>query len=541
MTYFGASRLFQAQAVSVAASQNALYVRSLNEALKQHQHLPFVIGENRSFSDHVAMGSALELNATLARFAEASELEAIYIMDMDGEVVAASNYRQSNSFLGQNYGFRPYFQLAAAGDRSAYFAIGATTGRPGYFVAEPLTSETGDTVGVVAIKLDISELQASWQERGEQVLATNRDGIVVMSSNPEWLYLTVEDLAPERRAALVDARQFGEEQIARLDWQEGQEGRVNLQGNTFLVTSGPTEYVDWTVHYLTSAASVQRQTILATVVLGAFLSGLIAFSVFLRSRRIQAALDLSQMQRKELERANHSLVVAQEELARSSKLVALGQLAASVTHELGQPISALKNHLFAAEIGGEITSPNTLSSLRRLADRMEATTKQLRFFARQTGEDWATTDLETVINEALDLVRHNLEANEVRVHWTRPEERVRVRCHRLQMEQAVVNLLRNAEMAVRDTPDPEIRITCAEVDTRTVISIADNGPGLMGKDLPTMEEPFFSSRSSGDGMGLGLAITGEILRAHGGHVAAHDNPEGGAVFSLVLPKKDSAP
>lgn len=534
-TYAGALRLFEAQAISVAQSQHALYLRSLNEAIKQHQHLPFVLSQNPAFADQLLGGDTPRLNETLAAFAAASGLEAIYLMNLEGVVIAASNHADETSFLGQNYGFRPYFQNAATGAHSDYFAIGATTGRPGYFVAEPLRDTGGDIVGVVAIKLDISELQASWEERGELVLATNADGIVVLSSAQGWLYRSIADIDAARRAEISASRQFGAEALAPLSWRPEPAGRVAVEGEAFLLISGPTEVVRWTVHYLTPQSAIRRQTFLATGVLGFFIIALIGFSVFLRSRRIQAALDLSQKHRRELIQTNERLLQAQEELARSSKLAALGQLSASVTHELGQPIAALKNHLFAAEIGNEITSPETAANLRRLAERMEAITRQLKFFARQGAEEWAPTDMTQVIREALALMRHDFDADRIDVSWRTPESPCLVNGDQLQLEQAMVNLLRNALLACRDGGKAEIAIACSQGEKGVCVQVADSGPGLQGRSLTTLQEPFYSTQSSGDGMGLGLAITTEIIRAHRGALSAQDGPNGGAVFQITLP------
>lgn len=214
--YLGAWRLFESQAESVAKSQHALYLRSLNQTLRQHQHLPFVLAQNPLLAERIIRGEVRSLNQPLQSFADASGLEAIYILALDGEVVAASNFASPSSFLGQNYGFRPYFKEAASGLRSNYFAIGATTGRPGYFIAEPLHSTTGDLIGVIAIKLDVSELQSSWEDRGENVLATNADGVVVLSSNPDWLYRTITDLVEGRRRKITNSRQFADEPLAPL-------------------------------------------------------------------------------------------------------------------------------------------------------------------------------------------------------------------------------------------------------------------------------------------------------------------------------------
>lgn len=534
-TYIGAFRLFETQAVSVARSQHTLYLRSLNEAIKQHQHLPFVLAQNPDIASRVSYRDADTLNTMLQDLAEASGLEAVYVLALNGVVVAASNFDSPASFLGQNYGFRPYFQGAVGGAHSDYFAIGATTGRPGYFVAEPLRAATGDLIGVVAIKLDVSELQTAWEERGEHVLATNKDGIVVLSSNPAWLYRTIEDLNAARRSEIVASRQFGNEPLETLSWEPVKGNRVRLSDETYLITSGPTDLLEWSVHYLTPEATFMRQTLVVTGVLGALIAVLIGFAAFLRSRRIEAALALSQVHRNELVAANERLISAQDELAQSSKLAALGQLAASVTHELGQPISALKNHLFAAEIGNEITSRETLGSLHRLVARMEAITKQLRFFAQRRDDEKLPTDIATVVTEAFDLVRHDLASAQIAVDWTPPETPLKVEGNQLQLEQAMVNLLRNALEASKETDRASLSVTCERVGATARVSVSDSGPGLGGRSLETLQEPFFSTRSSGDGMGLGLAITADIVHAHGGTLSAKDLPDGGARFELTLP------
>ena len=534
--YLGSAKVFEGQAASVAQSQHALYLRSLNEAIEQHQHLPFVLSRNPEIAQRLAEGDARRLNPMLEAFAEASGLEAIYVMDLDGYALAASNFATPASFLGQNYGFRPYFKGAAQGTRSDYFAIGATTGRPGYFVAEPLRAKDGVLIGVIAIKVDISELQHSWEERGEHVLATNADGIVVLSSNPAWLYRSIAALDPTHRAEIRQSRQFGSEPLQPLGWTDRAEGRVDLDGQGYRVTSGKTDLLRWSVHYLTPEDVFLRQTLLATGALSALIAVVIGFAAFLRSRRIVAALALSQEHRRELVAANAELIRARDELAQSSKLAALGQLAASVTHELGQPISALKNHLLAAEIGNEITSKDTLGSLRRLADRMEGITKQLKFFARPSREEKKETDLATVIDEALALVAHDLLACGVTVRSPAIDAPLTVMGNQLQLEQAMVNLLRNALEAAKDRDGREITIDCVPDGDDLRLRIADPGPGLEGRSLEMLKEPFFSTRSSGDGMGLGLAITAEIVRAHGGVMSAWDAEGGGAVFEISLPQ-----
>ncbi len=535
-SYFGAQRLLVAQTQSVAEGQHALYLRSLSETIQQHQHLPYILAQNPALAERVAQGDAPSLNETLQDLSDAAGLEALYVMALDGEVIATSNFAETGSFLGQNYGFRPYFQGAIAGRYTDYFAIGATTGRPGYFVAGPLLAETGALIGVIAIKLDFSELQSAWEERGEHVLATNADGVTLVSSNPNWLYRTIAPLEAVRRDEILGSRQFADEPLSSLEWRITTPGRVVIDGNSYFVTSGQTELVNWTVHYLSPASAVNRQILMTTGVLGAIVAALIGFAVFLRSRRISAALAVSQRSRRDLIRTNSELLKTRDELARASKLAALGQLAASVTHELGQPISALKNHLVAAELGNEITSPKTADNLKRLTARMEGITKQLRFFARRSPEEMQLVDIGVVISEAIGLLHHDAKTAGVTLKFESPFQVAEVSGVQLQLEQAMTNLIRNAVQASENSDDARVEINVDTATPSIEITISDTGSGLQGLTLDELKEPFFSTKSSGIGMGLGLSITAEIIREHGGQLSACERPGSGAIFTVTLPK-----
>ncbi|MEO0755194.1 MAG: ATP-binding protein, partial [Pseudomonadota bacterium] len=112
----------------------------------------------------------------------------------------------------------------------------------------------------------------------------------------------------------------------------------------------------------------------------------------------------------------------------------------------------------------------------------------------------------------------------------------RVTGNQLQLEQVMVNLLRNALDASLGEDQAEITLHCRRAKGDVVIAVSDGGRGLGGRTIETLQEPFFTTRSSGDGMGLGLAITAEIIRAHGGTLSARDGAEGGAVFEIALPE-----
>lgn len=535
LTFFGAQRYFEKLEMQATSDKLVLYLRSLNETLLQHQHLPFVLAHDPRYSTDLTPTSVgPDTSARLRVLAREAKLEAIYLMDANGLVLAASNAGEPHSFLGQNYGFRPYFQEALKGKRSDYFAIGATSGRPGYFVAEPVTFAGGTQKGVIAIKLDVSELQRSWEKASDTVLAINGDNVVVLASNPDWLYRPANTLDPGKRNAILQSRQFGGRSLEPVNWVLGNRNRVTLDETRYLLASGTSDWRGWTVHYLQPEQVILQQTLLSTAVFGCIIALLIGFATFLRSRRIELAYTASERQRTALIDTNTRLERAQTELARSAKLAALGHLAASVTHELGQPISAFRNHLAAAEIGNEIRSPKTLTNLNKLVDRMEAITGQFRYFARARTELKTTVQLTDVLEEAQGLLSTEISAAGIYICYAKPPSSIELYGRQFQLEQAFTNLLRNAVHAVEGVPDPKIIIDVRSHTNKVDIHITDNGPGLDNATLPDLQEPFFSTKPSGVGMGLGLAITTEIINDHGGELNL-GKVDKGAEFIVTLP------
>lgn len=266
-----------------------------------------------------------------------------------------------------------------------------------------------------------------------------------------------------------------------------------------------------------------------------------------RSRQIGAELARSQADRAALRVANRRLETeiddrrtaerrlerAQRDLARASKLAALGQLAASVTHELGQPITAMRTYLSAAEISGD-ASP-ALPRIDALVTRMQRLTNELRFFSRPGPEAFEPVDLRQALDASLELLAGNLASSGARLMRKDPQGPVIVVGNRLRLEQVVVNILRNALDAMSDAERRELTLHLSAGNGQAVLSVRDTGHGLGDIALDRLQEPFYSTRASGEGMGLGLAISVEIIREHDGWLEAENAPPAGAVFSVHLP------
>ncbi len=549
LVFAGSYSWFRNAELARAESRAQLYQSTLVAALERFQHLPFILAQDRAVVRAAAGTGRDALNERLAEFAALAQLEAIYLMDTSGLTVAASNHAAELTFLGQNYGFRPYFQDALAGQRGEFFAIGATTSRPGYFVAEGVRDGDGVVVGVLAIKVDLSDLAAAWAAGGEPVLVANADGVVVLASEPAWQYQTLAPLSAAQRAAIAAERQFGSEQLAPIGWRQEAADAVVLDGRDYVHVASPVTRLGWTLHFLADERRVLERVWGAVVAAAIILALLAALFIYLRAERMRAALQLSQADRRQLRAVNTQLAgeikerraaeerleEAQSELQRASKLAALGQLAASVTHELGQPLSAMRNYLTVAEFAGERGTTDLAAHLRRIVARMENITKQLRFFAGPGENKLEDFDLRAVLDGASVLVQHDVRAAGIALTVEQPAAPVTVTGNRLRVEQVLVNLLKNAIAAMAETPDGTLTVSITAAAPYAELAVADTGHGLGGMTIEQLREPFHTTRASGEGMGLGLAIAAEIVKEHGGRLSAAERDGGGAVFTVALP------
>lgn len=534
LAFFAAVAFFRADELRLAQSRLSLYSRSLSDTLSRFDYLPFILAQDPRIARALA-DFPDALNKPFADYAERSGLEAIYLMDRTGLVVASSNFDRSPTFLGQNYGFRAYFRSALSGSEGRLFGVGATTGRPGYFYAKGVRAAEGAIEGVLAVKLDMSEFQASWEASGDNVLVTDERGIVVLATNPAWLYrATRNGLSSETIRDLRASRQFGDHQLRPLGWQL-LDNRVVLNGRNYLHAKATKTGLGWTVHFLQDERRVIERAGFATAIVGSIIVILVLIATYLRSVRIQQALERSQADRGRLMEANAELEDVHLELKRSGQLAALGQLAASVTHELGQPISALKNYLSAAEASGEMRRADTLPKIERVIERIENIARELRFFSKPRHESLKEFDFREALARALELVNHDIERTNCLVTVDAAKEALPVRGNQFRMERVIVNLARNALEAMEDSQPRELAITVHSDGRHMRCVFADTGPGLSGQSIDTLREPFHTTKPSGSGMGLGLSIAEQIVVEHGGTLTARDGSAGGAQLEIVLP------
>ncbi len=575
----------------------------LASALDKYDTLPIVLSSHPELIDLLQhAGDAKRraaVNARLERLAHEAHVAAIYLMDRHGTTIAASNWNTPRSFLGQNYAFRPYFREAIVGGIGRFYAIGATTGEPGYFLAHPLRNEAATAgatppLGVVAVKISLDDIESNWSRSAELLMLADAHGVVFLASRPEWKFRTLEPLLPAIREQIRAAQQYGDSTleplpmrpprqlakngITRVAVSDGHDARTTWL--TVAMHSRPIGRMAWT---LLSVSDIDEITQLArwhaTAAAFACAFALVgALYARLRRRRdeerrvarrelerVNAELDqrigertavLVQANRDlatkiaELDRTRATLQATQDELVQAGKLTVLGQMAASITHEINQPLTALRalndNAVILLDRGDATAVRGNLGLIDGLTQRIAGIVAQLKGFARKDEMRPVPVALGPVIDAAIALVAADARRDGVRIDVETISADTAVEGQAVRIEQVLVNLLRNAIDATRDGAAKVLQLRVQRDAQWVRISVLDEGPGISQQALERLFEPFFTTKPVGQGLGLGLAISASIANALGGGLEAANRPEGGAVFVLrlraaVLPAAASSP
>jgi two-component system C4-dicarboxylate transport sensor histidine kinase DctB len=237
-------------------------------------------------------------------------------------------------------------------------------------------------------------------------------------------------------------------------------------------------------------------------------------------------------------KAEQKLHITQNELFQAGKMAVLGQMSASITHELNQPLTALRtmsdNAVILLERGRLDDARRNLAKISQIAARMGAITGQLKVFARKSTTSLTSVSIPTAISNALFLVERRLQVENVRFTLQLPPDDIFAMCESNRLEQVLVNLYANALDAMNGSDVRSLRVTVECKAPLVLIHVADTGPGLSTEVCEHLFEPFFTTKPQGLGLGLGLAISEQITRQFGGVLRADNAPGGGAIFTIEL-------
>jgi two-component system C4-dicarboxylate transport sensor histidine kinase DctB len=572
----------------------------LKSTLERYESLPYLLAEHPIVQDVLidpSPDSVKRANLYLEDLNRHARATVTYIISADGYCVAASNWRGPGSFVGAGYQFRPYFVDAVNGGVGRFFGIGTISQAPGYYISQPVRRD-GRIVGVAVVKLDLEWFQGV--DASEPLVVTDDHGVIFLSSVPAWKYHTIRPLPGQVADSIYQARQYAQQPIAPLPVTivralEGNAQILRIGGGRsaprYLASRHGMGEPDWHLITMSPVDPVDADARNATIVTGFGYVSLVLLAFYWRMRRARVrevmrsrallqkayaelnqrvaerTADLSeaneQLQKEVAERtrAEHELRAAHDELIQASKLAALGQMAAGITHELNQPLAALRgfsdNTRVLLERGDQASARENLEAIAALTERMGKITNQLKLFVGRARPRSARASIVRALRNVVALLQKRLQGVELEfvladdealadanadaaagvrapLNLADDHPELVAHCDDLRLEQVLINLLGNALDATAGMSAPRITVEVEAADATLSITVGDNGPGIADDVLPHLFEPFFTTKEMGHGLGLGLAISSSIARDCGGSLVARNAPHGGALFVLTL-------
>ena len=522
----------------------ALYSGNMISELQRTSVVPLLLSRDPAISESLSRGDFSRTTARLVQVQADIGVASILLVDNTGRTVGATN----RNLLGTNYRAASFFMDAQRSMDTVFSSSPKPGGGYEFTYSQAITAD-GRLLGVIAVSVDLMKYERAWAGLQDVVLVTDSEGSIILSTEPRWRGFQMEEAISSPKDPSSLDRALTQALNVTADWTKNKPDTY-LKGIAFLKTDARVPFRGWRMITFTAYDSVRERVngILALEIMGfAILMALTfyalsrrAWSQTLSFRRESAELRQlnARLQREiaEREKVQKSLAVAELTLAQSSKLAALGEMSAAVSHELNQPLAAMKTYLAGARLLLQRKRPEeALSSFQRiddLIDRMGAITRQLKSYARKGGEAFEPVDLRNCLSAALAMMEPQLKLRVVKITRALPRQPVMVMADRLRLEQVLINLLRNALDATKEQAQPQIDLILSNGETAT-LTVRDNGHGIA--DLDNLFEPFYTTKTPGEGVGLGLAISSGIVTDLGGRLTARNSDQGGAVFEMQLP------
>lgn len=537
--------------------------------LDKYAHLPQLLAEDQELVSVLKQpnnSAQIDLtNRYLENVNNIIQAADTYLLDQWGNTIAASNWNLDRSFIGKNFAWRPYYSDAIQGESSQYFALGSTSGQRGYYYSFPVIY-AADAIGVVVVKMDLSAIEGNWKAKQSTFVATDNYDVVFMSSNPNWLFKSLTTLSEQDRSKITNSRQYLDTPIRSLGLigdldsahSELQNPHSGWLKDDYLVSSRPFPQLDLTIRVVTEKVTLFWSTLSFALIL-TLLFVIALLTLQLTYQRHQKKRQFEQLQseaKQKLEflvmertaelqaevseraRTENALRQTQNELIQAAKLAVLGQMSASISHELNNPLAAIRSFAdngrrFLAKQKLDRVDEN-LSRISHLTDRMAKISSQLKSFTRKSdSNDIHLMELTPIVISAKELVAPQIKSYRVELTVNVDNLNVRAEINAIQVEQVLINLLTNAAQAVADLPERQVQLSSAQFGEFVDIYIDDNGPGIDSKQAHQLFEPFYTTKKNG--LGLGLSISQQIIQAMHGQLSVTQSPLGGARFTMRLP------
>ena len=535
--------------------------RLIDSELAKFRLLPVVLKEYSDLHDVLA-GEAREsterLNEKLKFLAYEIGSPIIYVVKRDGTVIASSNANTPESFVGRNYGYRPYFQGAMAAGAAEYYAIGDLSRRFGLFLARRIGDEA-NPVGVVVVKFEFHRLVQTWSNDPGQTFVVDPRGIILASTDKAEDLRSFQPISEAERTKIGQSGQFNVADLQPSHYAFEPESMMRgPSGAKFLTVSEPiagTElrllHVEPVAPSMRAAHDLARLITVSALLVLIVIAGAVYWRITRAARLAadRAALESAVAERTaelsaemaERERADKRFREAREELGQANRLASLGSITAGLVHEINQPVATIQtltenaqHHLAKGKL--DKVAANLVTSIE-LTSRIGSITQEMRRFARRGHRDLAPVRLDELIEGTLLLMGDRFRNTGVTLEMPN-RSNFQVLTNRVRLEQVLVNLLQNALDAVAEKSEPRIALFISEEEQLVSLIVADNGPGIDQALGDEVFSPFVTGKP--EGLGLGLGIARDIMTELEGTLRIVPSPLGGAAFSATVKRAKQA-
>ncbi|HBO4606544.1 two-component system sensor histidine kinase DctB [Pseudomonas aeruginosa] len=558
LQYF-AERYYSEQLAEQNRQTLDLYVANLLGTLRRYEELPQILGGLPVLRQALQQPGDPLLqkiaNEALADIRRRTGADVIYLLQPDGTTQVASNWAQADSFVHRNFAFRPYYREAMQGRLARFFGLGTTSIKRGYYFASAV-KEGSRIIGVLVVKVDLEHIERLWGNSPEQLLVIDNYGVVILSSREDWRFHASRPLSAAER----------DEIHANIPYPVQDPKPLRLQQSAWLSQSRTLPETGWTVSIYAPRTLIERPVRSVLLIGGATLLALLLLLTLLtlsrrhyldrialeaeakrqleervleRTRELENANAQLQQEVHEREQAQRELMRAQDEVVQAGKLTALGTMSASISHELNQPLAAIRSYADNARVLlDHQRTEDARGNLEQISDltiRMASIIAHLKAYARGARRAPENVQLQPAIEDALSMLASRRRAMNVELLRDVPDAPLWVQAGETRLRQILGNLLTNALDALAEKAPPRRLWVIASQDQHGVIlTLRDNGPGFSEDALAHAHEPFFTTKTTAKGLGLGLAICDNLLRALGGRLEMGNHLEGGAVVRLHL-------
>ena len=520
-----------------------LYSGNVQSELQRNSVLPLLLARDPELITALRDGVYTQSSARLIDLKEELGTASIDLLDNAGRIVASTN----RMALGKTMLNDPIFNDTRRTTETLFTVKDLDSGGYGFSFSRVIRSGT-EILGVVIVGADLQKYERTWQGFADAVALMDSGGRIILATEPRWRGRSLDEALALRDPPSAIARALR----ATADWTSTHPDAF-LRGEAVLRSEIRVPFRGWRMVSFTRYDSVRERVNAALALVLTGFALLTALTFYMVSRRAWTQSAFFQRESQDLRalnarlqheiaqrlRVQKDLAVAEQTLAQSAKLASLGEMSASVSHELNQPLAAMKTYLAGARLLlKRKRTEEALASFQRiddLIDRMGSIARTLKSFARKGGEAFAPIDLRTCLSDALTMMEPMLRDSRVLVIRTIPPEPVMILGDSVRVEQVILNLLRNAVDATRNVNAPQINIILSQGETAN-LTVRDNGHGIA--DINNLFEPFYTTKAAGQGVGLGLAISSGIVTDHGGRLTAMNNSDGGAVFEVEFPRYD---